>query len=103
MGFTDARQFDIETWLPAQPNKNGGKGIYRETHSCSNTTDFQARGINARLKRKNGKLEFVHMLNATGFAIGRTIIAIIENYQTKEGKIRVPKVLRDYLEKDIIG
>ncbi|MCX7589438.1 MAG: serine--tRNA ligase [Patescibacteria group bacterium] len=104
MGFTDARQFDIETWLPGQLSKDGkNKGIYRETHSCSNTTDFQARGINARIRRKNGSLEFVHMLNATGFAIGRIIIAILENYQTKDGKIIVPEVLRDYLKKEIIG
>lgn len=103
MGFTDARQFDVETWLPAQLNKEGKKGVYRETHSCSNTTDFQARGINARLRRKDGSLEFVHMLNATGFAIGRILIAIIENYQTKDGKIIVPKALRDYVRKEIIG
>lgn len=103
MGFTDARQFDVETWLPAQLNKEGKKGIYRETHSCSNTTDFQARGINARLRKKDGSLEFVHMLNATGFAIGRILIAIIENYQTKDGKIIVPKALRDYVHKEIIG
>jgi seryl-tRNA synthetase len=103
IGWTDARQFDIETWLPGQINKEGKKGNYRETHSCSNTTDFQARGINARVKRKNGSLEFVHMLNATGFAIGRMLIAIIENYQTKDGKIIVPEVLRDYVGKEIIG
>lgn len=103
LGWTDARQFDIETWLPAQIDKNGHRGTYRETHSCSNTTDFQSRGINCRLRRKNGKLEFVHMLNATAFAIGRMIIAIIENYQTKDGKIFVPEVLRDYIGKEIIG
>ncbi|MGB9608983.1 MAG: aminoacyl--tRNA ligase-related protein, partial [Minisyncoccia bacterium] len=103
MGWTDARQFDIETWLPGQINPEGKKGHYRETHSASNTTDFQARGINARLRRKDGKLEFVHMLNATGFAIGRILIAIIENYQTKEGKIKVPKVLQNYVGKEIIG
>ncbi len=103
MGWTDARQFDIETWLPGQINKDGVRGIYRETQSCSNTTDFQARGINAKLKRKDGKLEYVHMLNATAFAIGRTIIAIIENYQTKDGKIIVPEILRNFVGKEIIG
>lgn len=104
MGFTDAKQFDIETWLPGQLSKDEKtKGIYRETHSCSNTTDFQARGINARLRRRDGSLEYVHMLNATGFAIGRTLIAIIENYQTKDGKVIVPEVLRQYLNKEIIG
>jgi seryl-tRNA synthetase len=94
LGFTDYKQYDIETWLPSQ-NK------YRETHSCSNTTDFQARGINARVRRKNGKIEYLHMLNATAIAIGRTIIAILENYQRKD-YIEVPEVLRKYLKFDII-
>ena len=87
-GWTDAKQYDIEAWLPGQKE-------YRETHSCSNTTDFQARGIKAKYK-KGG---YVHMLNATGFAIGRTIIAIIENYQTKKGTIKVPEVLQPYVGK----
>ncbi len=86
LGWTDAAQYDIETWLPGQ-NK------YRETHSCSNTTDFQARGVNVRYKTPQGN-EFVHMLNATGLAIGRTLIAIIENYQTAAGQVAVPKVLQ---------
>jgi seryl-tRNA synthetase len=94
MGFTDYKQYDIETWLPSQ-NK------YRETHSCSNTTDFQARGINARVRRKNGKIKYLHMLNATAIAIGRTIIAILENYQRKD-YIEVPEVLRKYLNFDKI-
>lgn len=92
MGWTDARQFDIETWFPSE-------GAYRETQSCSNTTDFQARGVNVKVKCKNGEKVFAHMLNGTAFAIGRTLIAIIENYQTKEGAVRVPKVLQDYLGK----
>jgi len=90
MSFTDAKQYDIETWFPGQ-NK------YRETHSCSNTTDFQARGINCRYRKKDGTLGFVHMLNATACAIGRTIIAILENYQQKDGTIIVPEVLRKYV------
>jgi seryl-tRNA synthetase len=94
LGFTDYKQYDIETWLPGQ-NK------YRETHSCSNTTDFQARGINARFRRKNGKIEYLHMLNATAIAIGRIIIAILENYQRKD-YIEVPEVLRKYLKIDRI-
>ncbi|MBI3671606.1 serine--tRNA ligase [Candidatus Azambacteria bacterium] len=95
MGFTDARQFDIETWMPSQ-------GKYRATQSCSNTTDFQARGINARYKNKEtGKNEFVHMLNATGFAIGRMLIAILENNQKKDGSVMVPQVLQKYLGKDL--
>ncbi len=101
MGWTDARQFDVETWLP-------GQGTYRETNSCSNTTDFQSRGVNIKYKATDAatgeqKKEFIHMLNATGFAIGRMLIAIIENYQTKEGAIRVPKVLQGYLHKEAIG
>ena len=91
MGWTDARQYDIETWLPSENR-------YRESHSCSNTTDFQARGINAKYRdRKTGETKFVHMLNATAFAIGRTLIAIIENYQTKESGINIPKVLTPFL------
>ena len=90
MGFTDAKQYDIETWIPSE-NK------YRETHSCSNTTDFQARGINAKYKDgKTNETKFLHMLNATGFAIGRTLIAIIENYQQEDGSILIPEVLKKY-------
>lgn len=101
MGWTDARQFDIETWMP-------GQGAYRETNSCSNTTDFQARGINVKCKIKDGatgeqKKMLVHTLNATGFAIGRMLIAIIENYQTKEGSVRVPAALQAYLHKEVIA
>ncbi len=96
MGWTDARQFDIETWLPSQ-------GEYRETHSCSNTTDFQSRGINIKYKMKDNKKEFVHTLNGTAFAIGRMIIAILENYQTKDGTVMVPKALQDYVGKKELG
>jgi seryl-tRNA synthetase len=96
MGWTDARQYDIETWIPSE-------GRYRETHSASNTTDFQARGINVKYRRKDGNTEFVHMLNATAFAIGRTLIAIMENFETKDGKIHVPKALQAYVGKKIIG
>jgi len=87
-GFTASNQYDIETWIPSE-------GRYRETHSCSNTTDFQARGLNIKVE----KGDYAHMLNATALAIGRTLIAIIENYQTKEGKIKTPKVLQDYVGK----
>ncbi len=89
MGRTDYKQYDIEAWFP-------GQGRYRETHSCSNTTDYQARGINARFRRKNGKVEYLHMLNATALAIGRAIIAILENYQRKN-YIEIPEVLVPYL------
>ncbi len=88
LGWTDAKQYDIEAWLPGQSSAEG-QGAYRETHSCSNTTDFQARGINCKYE-KGGH---VHMLNATALAIGRIIIAIIENYQNSDGDFVIPKVL----------
>lgn len=94
IGFTDFKQYDIEVWLPGQQR-------YRETHSCSNTTDFQARGIKVRLRRKNGKIEFPHLLNATALAIGRILIAIFENYQ-RENYIEIPSVLKPYLNFDKI-
>jgi seryl-tRNA synthetase len=95
MGWTDARQFDVEAWFPSE-------GVYRETHSASNTTDFQSRGINVKVKRKNGEKVLAHMLNATAFS-QRPLLAIIENYQTKDGTVRVPKVLQPYLGKKEIG
>lgn len=91
MGWADARQFDIEVWFPSE-------GKYRETHSASNTTDFQARGINACYQSGNDK-ECVHMLNATAFAIGRTIAAVIENHQTKKGTVKIPVALKKYIGK----
>lgn len=90
MGMAKAEQFDIETWIPSE-------NTYRETHSASNTTDFQARRLNIKFD-DDGK-RYVHMLNDTVFAIGRTLIAIIENYQTKDGKVEVPKALQPYLGK----
>lgn len=89
-GTPDARQFDIEIWMPGQDK-------YRETHSADYMTDYQARRLNTRLKKADGGKEFVHMNDATAFAIGRTLIAIMENYQTKEGTVVVPEVLRPYL------
>lgn len=86
--------YDIETWLPGQ---NNGQGQYRETHSSSNCTDFQTRRLNIRYKNPTtGKAEYVHALNGTAFAIGRIIIAILENYQQSDGSVEVPKVLRDF-------
>jgi seryl-tRNA synthetase len=89
MGTPDARHIDIECWMPGQDK-------YRETHSADLMTDYQARRLNTRIKRKDGKLEFAHMNDATVFAIGRTLIAIMENYQQKDGSIKVPKVLQKY-------
>jgi len=96
MGGPDTRQIDIEAWLPSQNR-------YRETHTSDMMTDYQARRLNTRVKRKDGKLEFVHMNDATAFAIGRTLIAILENYQQKDGSILVPKVLQKYLNFKKIG
>ncbi|OGE01035.1 serine--tRNA ligase [Candidatus Curtissbacteria bacterium RIFCSPLOWO2_02_FULL_40_11] len=88
LGFPTAKKYDIECWMPGQ-NK------YRETHSVSTTTDFQARRLN--IKYRNGdQTGFVHILNGTAFAIGRTLIAIMENYQQKDGTIEVPKALQKY-------
>lgn len=96
MTWADARQFDVETWFPAE-------GMYRETNSCSNTTDFQARGVNTKYRSRKGETGLVHMLNGTAFAIGRMVIAIIENNQTKEVKVRVPEVLQKYVGREEIG
>lgn len=90
LGDPAAAKFDIEAWMP-------GQGEYRETHSASNTTDFQARRLNIRYRSKKG-LDFVHTVNGTAFAIGRTIIAIIENYQQKDGSIKIPQVLQKYMK-----
>ena len=93
LGDPAAAKYDIEAWLPGQ---NDGKGEYRETHSTSNTTDFQSRRLNIKVRRKNGKTEFLHMLNGTAFAVGRMIIAILENYQQKDGSVKIPEVLQKY-------
>ncbi|MEK7146941.1 MAG: serine--tRNA ligase [Patescibacteria group bacterium] len=99
LGDAAAAKYDIEAWLPGQ---NNGEGEYRETHSTSNTTDFQARRLNIRYipeLSENGKKnqpKFLHMLNGTAFAIGRIIIAIAENYQTAEGFIKIPEVLKPF-------
>ena len=95
MGFAAARTHDIEAWLPGQ---NEGQGAYREISSCSVCTDFQARRMKARWRNPDsGKPELVHMLNGSGLAVGRTLIAVMENYQEQNGSIRVPEVLRPYM------
>jgi seryl-tRNA synthetase len=96
MGFPDTRQIDIETWMPGQ-NK------YRETHSSDFTGGFQARRLNTRVRRSDGRIEPVHMNDATVIAIGRTLIAIIENYQQADGSIKIPEVLQKYIGKDVIS
>ena len=91
MGFAAAKTYDIEVWLPAQ-NK------YREISSCSNFTDFQARRANIRFRREpKAKLEYVHTLNGSGLAVGRTLVAILENYQQEDGSVIIPEALRHYM------
>ena len=96
MGFAARRTFDIEVWLP-------GQGAYREISSCSTCGDFQARRMNARSRRKGEKgTRFVHTLNGSGLAVGRTMVAILENYQQADGSVVVPEALRPYLGGDAV-
>jgi seryl-tRNA synthetase len=90
MGFSARRTYDLEVWLPSQAK-------YREISSCSNCGDFQARRMNARFRNKDGKTEFVHTLNGSGLAVGRTLVAVMENYQNADGSITVPKALVAYM------
>jgi seryl-tRNA synthetase len=95
MGFAANKTYDIEVWLPGQDE---GKGAYREISSCSNTGDFQARRMNARYKPKGAKdTRFVHTLNGSGVAVGRALIAVLENYQEADGSIRIPEALLPYM------
>lgn len=89
-GFASSKTYDHEVWLPAQ-------NTYREITSCSNCRDFQARRINARYRNKDGKIDFLHTLNGSAMAIGRTIIAIMENYQRIDGSIKIPDILVPYM------
>lgn len=91
LGFAAAKTYDIEVWLPSY-------NTYREISSCSNVMDFQARRGNIRYRKKDNKIEFVHTLNGSGLAVGRTLIAILENYQQKDGTVIVPEVLRPYMD-----
>jgi len=95
LGAPAAQKFDCEAWLPGQQR-------YRELTSCSNCTDYQARRLNTRFRTEKGP-RFVHTLNGTGVAVGRTLIAIMENYQQADGSIAVPEVLRPMMGKDVIG
>ena len=90
MGFGATKTYDLEVWLPAQ-NK------YREISSCSNCEDFQARRMGTRVKGKDGKIQYVHTLNGSGLAVGRTLVAVLENYQNADGSVTVPEVLRPYM------
>jgi seryl-tRNA synthetase len=91
LGFSAAKTYDLEVWLP-------GQNQYREISSCSNFTDFQARRLQARWRNpETGKPELVHTVNGSGLAVGRTLVAVMENYQDAEGAIRVPEALQPYM------
>lgn len=91
MGFSAAKTYDVEVWIPAQDT-------YREISSCSNCVDFQARRAKIRFRREDsGKIELVHTLNGSGLAVGRTVAAILENYQNEDGSVTIPEVLVPYM------
>mgnify|MGYP002522036430 FL=1 len=110
VGFSSAKTYDLEVFMPSYNEYELVDGmyeskypVYKEISSCSNDTDYQARRMNIRFKRsKDSKTEFVHMLNGSGLAVGRTTAAIIENYQNEDGSITVPEVLRPYMHMDVI-
>jgi seryl-tRNA synthetase len=90
IGFAATKTYDLEVWLP-------GQKAYREISSCSNCEDFQARRMQSRFRNAQGKTEFVHTLNGSGLAVGRTLVAVLENCQRGDGSIAVPEVLRPYM------
>ncbi|RUM45228.1 MAG: serine--tRNA ligase [Desulfurobacterium sp.] len=95
LGFSAAKTYDIEVWIPSQKR-------YREISSCSNCEDFQARRAKIRFRDKDGKVRLVHTLNGSGLAVGRTVIAVLEQYQQEDGSVVIPEALRDYLKVDRI-
>ena len=96
LGFAAAKTYDLEVWLPSA-------GKYREISSCSNVADFQARRANIRFKEAGKKgTQFVHALNGSGLAVGRTMAAILENYQQPDGTVKVPEVLQSYLGRETL-
>ena len=95
LGAMAARKFDVEVWMPTRED-------YGEVTSTSNCTDYQARNLNIKYKKKDGTNEYLHMLNGTAIATSRTPLAILENYQNKDGSITLPEVLRGYMGKDTI-
>ncbi len=90
MGFTASKTFDLEVWLPAQ-------NTYREISSCSNCEAFQARRMQTRFKNAQGRNDLVHTLNGSGLAVGRALVAVLENYQNADGSVTVPEALRAYV------
>ena len=97
MGFASQKTYDIEVWMPGQISSQGEGGAYREISSCSVCGDFQARRMEARYRSGDGRPRFVHTLNGSGTAVGRALIAVIENYQQEDGSIAVPEVLQPYM------
>ncbi len=95
MGFSSAKTYDLEVWLP-------GLGEFKEISSCSNFEDFQARRAGIRTKAGGDKAVFAHTLNGSGLAVGRTLVAVLENYQQADGSVVVPDVLRPYMKTEII-
>jgi seryl-tRNA synthetase len=91
MGFSARKTFDIEVWLP-------GQNCYREISSCSNCGDFQTRRMNSRVRGRDGRANrFLHSLNGSGLAVGRTLVAVLENYQQEDGSVSIPEALRPYM------
>ena len=99
-GFGARKTYDIEVWLPGQDD---GKGMYREISSCSNCGPFQARRMKARFRDADGNTQFVHTLNGSGLAVGRTMIAVLENGQQEDGSVRLPEALHGYMGCDVIS
>jgi seryl-tRNA synthetase len=91
MGFSARKTYDLEVWMPSQ-------GVYREISSCSNCGDFQARRMDARFKTPGEKgTQYLHTLNGSGLAVGRTLVAVLENYQDEDGRIAIPAALQPYM------
>lgn len=97
LGTPSYRTYDLEAWMPGKPNKDGGMGDWAEITSTSNCTDYQSRALNIKYSDKEGNKEYVHMLNGTAIVMTRPIISILENYQQKDGSIKMPEVLVPYL------
>jgi seryl-tRNA synthetase len=95
MGFSSAKTYDLEVWLP-------GQETYKEISSCSNFEAFQARRAGIRVRAGKGKAEYAHTINGSGLAVGRTWVAIVENYQQADGSVGVPPALQSYLQAEVI-
>ncbi|MFN3966778.1 MAG: serine--tRNA ligase, partial [Endomicrobiia bacterium] len=96
LGFSSSKTYDLEVWMP-------GEKMWREVSSCSNFKDFQSRRMDIKFKREDGSKEYVHTINGSGLAVGRTFAAILENFQNEDGSVTIPEVLRPYLDFDILS